>query len=95
MIGGTIVGSVRGYLEGETCYIGRLIVRPEMRNQGIGTRLMKEIEARFTSAERYELFTGERSEKNLYLYARLGYLPFRVAPHTERVTVVYLEKVPR
>lgn len=52
-----IVGSVRGYLEKETVYIGRLIVKPEYQNKGIGTKLMQAIEQYFKSANRYELFT--------------------------------------
>ena len=34
--GGKIVGSVRAEAQGETCYIGRLIVLPEYQNRGIG-----------------------------------------------------------
>ena len=49
--GDTIVGSVRGYEKNGTCYIGKLIVDPVVQNQGIGTRLMKEIEQRFGEVE--------------------------------------------
>jgi hypothetical protein len=41
--------------------------------------------------ERYELFTGHRSERNLYLYAKLGYRQFKREPVHEALTVVYLE----
>lgn len=41
---GVIIGSVRAYMQQETCLIGRLIVHPEFRNHGIGTMLMNEIE---------------------------------------------------
>ena len=43
-VDGKIVGSVRAYREGETCYIGRLIVSAELHNRGMGTILMREIE---------------------------------------------------
>ena len=33
----TIIGSVRVWLEKETAYIGRLMVKPEYENRGIGT----------------------------------------------------------
>lgn len=66
-IDGRIIGSVRGHIRQRTCYVGRLIVHPEFQNQGIGTRLLMEIERTFRQAERFELFTGHRSERNLYL----------------------------
>jgi len=88
----TIVGSVRWYLHDGTCYISRLIVHPEFRNRGIGTRLMNTIEQHFSEAHRYELFTGTRSERNLYLYQKLGYVAFRTEQQTDKVTIVFLEK---
>jgi ribosomal protein S18 acetylase RimI-like enzyme len=87
-----IVGSVRAYEEQGTCFVGRLIVHPDFQNRGIGTRLMREIERAFTQAERFELFTGDRSERNLHLYLKLGYSVFKRQELTERVTLVFMEK---
>jgi ribosomal protein S18 acetylase RimI-like enzyme len=91
-LNGRIVGSVRAYLQDGTCHIGRLIVHPELQNRGIGTSLMNRIEQHFSEARRYELFTGERSARNLYLYQKLGYRIFRTARLTEKATAVFLEK---
>ena len=88
----SLIGSVRGYLQDGTCHIGRLIVHPEFQNRGIGTSLMNRIELHFREARRYELFTGERSERNLYLYNKLGYRIFRTERLTDKTTVVFLEK---
>ncbi|MFX0133871.1 MAG: GNAT family N-acetyltransferase [Candidatus Hodarchaeota archaeon] len=87
-----IVGSVRGYKEGETCIIGRLIVHPDFQNQGIGTKLMNEIEKYFQDIKRYELFTGHKSKKNIYLYKKLGYKEFKLEPINEKLTHIYFEK---
>ena len=87
-----IVGSVRAYKEIDTCYIGRLIVHPDFQNQGIGTSLINAIEARFCNLKRYELFTGHKSKKNLYLYQKLGYKQFRTYRIHERLQMIYLEK---
>lgn len=87
-----IIGSVRAYLEKETAYIGRLIVKPDSQNKGIGTRLMQAIEQHFKFADRYELFTGYKSARNLYLYQKLGYLEFKRIPVNYSLMMVFLEK---
>lgn len=90
--GGMIVGSVRAQMKEGACLIGRLIVHPNFQNQGIGTALMLELEKRFRQAERFELFTGHRSEKNLHLYRKLGYREYRTEKVNDRLNLVYLEK---
>ena len=77
---GRIIGAVRASLDDGTCHIGRLIVHPEFQNRGIGTLLMQAIEAEFPDAQRYELFTGSKSERNIHLYERLGYSIIRREP---------------
>ena len=89
---GRIVGSVRAYEQGGTCFVGRLIVHPDFQNQGVGTKLLNEVEETFNDAERFELFTGSRSEKNLYLYQKVGYTVFRSEELSDKVSLVFLEK---
>jgi phosphoribosylanthranilate isomerase len=89
---GKMIGSVRGRLDGDTCHIGRVIVHPEYQNKGIGSRLLREIERR-VNARRFELFTSQRSERNLYLYRKFGYRDFKQVPLNERVTLIFLEKL--
>lgn len=89
---GKIVGSVRARSNGETCYIGRLIVHPDYQGRGIGSALLKEIE-KVRKAERYELFTGSKSERNLHLYKKHGYREFRIEDQTDKVKIVFLEKI--
>jgi ribosomal protein S18 acetylase RimI-like enzyme len=91
---GRIIGSVRGRLEDGTCHIGRLIVDPGEQGRSVGTALMRAIESHFARrAVRFELFTGDRSERNLRLYARLGYRTIRTEVESPKVTLVYLEKL--
>ena len=94
-LNGRIIGSVRAFLREGTCYIGRLIVHPDFQNQGIGKRLMANIEEMFKGAHRFEIFTGHRSERNLYLYEKLGYQRFKTIMVNENLTIVFLEKYKR
>lgn len=86
-----IIGSVRGYCDNKTLYIGKLMVHPNSQRQGIGTKLLLDIEKRYPGY-RYELFTSTRSEKNIALYKRLGYSIFDEKQITEELSFVYLEK---
>lgn len=92
VVDGRIVGSVRTHVQEGTCVVGRLIVHPDFQNQGIGVMLLNGIEETFCDAGRFELFTGSRSEKNLYLYQKLGYRIFRSEELTDKVSLVFLEK---
>jgi len=91
VISGTIIGSVRAYMEKGTCFVGRLIVSPDYQNQVIGTKLMHHIENRFNNADRFELFTGNKSEEALHIYNKLGYIIFK-SKKLSTHTIVFLEK---
>jgi GNAT superfamily N-acetyltransferase len=93
VVGGRLAGSVRGRPEGDTCHGGRLFVLPQYRSGGIGTRLLREIEAACPK-DRYELFTSDRSIDNIRLYEREGYVLFRETDHPAGYRLVYLEKRP-
>ncbi len=86
-----IIGSVMAYCDNQTLYIGKLMVHPKLQQQGIGTKLLLDIEKRFPGY-RYELFTSTRSEKNIALYKRLGYNIFDEKQVTEELSFVYFEK---
>jgi GNAT superfamily N-acetyltransferase len=87
----TIIGSVRGYIRNNTLYIGKLIVEPKHQGKGIGTSLLESIELHCPNL-RYELFTSNKSVKNINLYERLGYVRFKEKNVSNDLTFVYLEK---
>lgn len=86
-----IIGSVRAKESNGTVYIGKLMVHPERRHNGHGTRLLAEVE-RFFPGKRYELFTSTRSIKNIKLYERVGYREFARKMINEELQFVYMEK---
>lgn len=89
---GSIAGSVRGVVQNGACHVGRLVVHPDWQNQGIGARLMREIEGIFREAPSFQLFTGHRSAATIHLYRKLGYEIYREEPLSELLTLVYMEK---
>ncbi|WP_199305977.1 GNAT family N-acetyltransferase [Pseudanabaena sp. FACHB-2040] len=91
-IKGNITGSVRGYQEENVCFIGRLIVHPDFQGQGIGTALMVQIESCFDRVQRFQLFTGHKSERNIHLYERLGYKIFKKQKINKNLSLLFMEK---
>jgi ribosomal protein S18 acetylase RimI-like enzyme len=92
LLGTRIVGAVRGRVADGTCHIGRLAVVPDLQGRGIGSRLISAVEDRYANeVNRFELFTGSRSEPNLRLYRRLGYLDIPAPPGREPLR--YMEKL--
>lgn len=86
-----IIGSVRAREENKSVYIGKLMVHPDHRHKGYGTRLLTEIEKCFT-CERYELFTSTRSVDNIRLYEKNGYKEYKRGALNNELIFVYMQK---
>ncbi|WP_374558416.1 GNAT family N-acetyltransferase [Micromonospora sp. RHAY321] len=71
---GRLVAAVRARARESAWLIGRLMVAPDQAGNGIGSWLLSYAEERAPEeTERYELFTGHRSTRNIKLYERAGY----------------------
>jgi ribosomal protein S18 acetylase RimI-like enzyme len=88
---GNIIGSVRAFIDNDIAYIGRIIVQPDKQGQGIGTKLLIAIEQE-CSVTKYELFTSNKSVRNIQLYERLGYVIFKEQKVSDKFNLVFLEK---
>lgn len=71
---GRLVAAVRGRREGLDWQVGRLMVAPDLAGRGIGSALLGLIEqAAPEETERFILFTGGKSTRNIRFYQRSGY----------------------
>ncbi len=86
-----IIGSVRGYVENDVLYIGKLMVNPKYQGRGIGTELLSKIEE-LSAWVRCELFTSSESKQNIRLYEKNGYTIFKSVEVEPGLMFVYLEK---
>lgn len=66
-------------------------MRPDLQGQGIGTKLLSEIE-RVCPKPRYELVATSKSIRNIKLYERLGYDIFKERDISEGSKFIYLQK---
>jgi ribosomal protein S18 acetylase RimI-like enzyme len=61
--------------------LGRLVVAPDLQGRGLGARLLRAAESLVPAGTTaLHLFTGERSEANLRLYRRHGYVETHRTP---------------
>ena len=92
-VGPRIIGSARARAVDRILHIGRIIVAPDLQGQGVGTRLLTEIERLGVGAvDRFALFTGHLSLANIRLYERLGYREDRREPVGPGLVLVHLTK---
>jgi ribosomal protein S18 acetylase RimI-like enzyme len=89
---GSLIGSIRARAAGGVTHVGRLIVAPALQRQGIGSALLEAIESAFPDTERFELFTGSKSDGNIRLYRRHGYVPTHEKELAPSITIVYMSK---
>ncbi len=89
-----LVGAARARLSGDLLLIGRIAIAPDIQGEGVGSRLLDALEERGRNggATEAELFTGSRSEANLRLYERQGYVETERVDGDDGVQQVFLRK---
>ncbi len=88
---GKIIGSVRCRKQDGVIEVGRLMVHPEYRRRGIGEKLLKEVEERF-SGKTLELFTCTKSVSNIRLYEKVGYKAFKEEGGHNGLSFIFMRK---
>lgn len=87
-----IVGSIRANLVDDVVQIGKLMVHPEYQKQGMGSKLLLEIEQYFAGNKVFELFTSSLSERNIGLYKKNGYEEFAEKNLKPHLKMTFLRK---
>ena len=87
---GTLIGTVRGQMAHDGFYIGKLAVLPVWQGRGCGSALLEAIMAG-AGASRFVLFTSTQSERNVRLYQRHGFSPFKTGTTATGVALVWME----
>ena len=87
-----IIGSIRAWEMKGIVYVGKLMVHPDYRHRGYGTKLLRRIEEYYPQ-KRYELFTSTRSIDNIRLYQKMGYQEFDRRRVDDQLEFVYMEKI--
>lgn len=74
---GTIVGGALLFRDGPILYVGRLFISPEFFRQGLGQRLMEEIEACYPDVQVAKLETPVWNVRTNRFYPKCGYVEVR------------------
>ena len=88
---GRIVGAARYRHCDEVTEVGRLMIHPDYRRQGLAQALLAEIDAACPH-EILELYTCTKSWINIRLYEKTGYIPVKEVTEDSGLSFVYMRK---
>ncbi len=88
---GAIIGAIRYRKTDDIIEVGRLMVHPAYRHQGLAQQMLTEIDKAYPHTTK-ELYTCTKSWINIRLYRKMGYIA--VKEHTEEsgLSFVYMRK---
>lgn len=92
-LGTRLAGCVRGRVADDRMEVARFVVAPDLQGRGIGRALLSAVEAAAPPpVQTLWLVTGVRSEGNLRLYGKAGYVTVGETTDSAGVSLVVLEK---
>lgn len=86
-----IIGAIRYRLVGDIVEVGRLMVHPEYRQQGLAQRMLAEIDMLCPKGTK-ELYTSTKSFINIRLYNKMGYKSVKEVDGGNGLSFVYMRK---
>ena len=88
---GSLCGAIRFREDGSIIDVGRLMVHPRCRRQGLAKALLASVDKAFPSTVK-ELCTCTRSQANIRLYEQVGYRPAKTVTEESGLSFVYMRK---
>lgn len=88
---GHIIGSIRYRTNQDIIEVGRLMVHPAYRRQGLAQQLLTAVDQRCRGKIK-ELYTCTKSWTNILLYQKVGYTPVAEHPEPSGLSFVYMRK---
>ena len=89
---GHIIGSIRYKDTHGLIEVGRLMVHPTYRHQGLARHLLSEIDRRCQGQVK-ELYTCTKSWSNILLYQKMGYQAISEHKESTGLSFVYMRKM--
>ena len=88
---GKIIGGIRYQYDDGVVEVGRLMVHPDYRQQGLARKLLAFVDEQ-CSQDRRVLYTCTKSWINIKLYTKMGYKAVREIQDDTGLSFVYMEK---
>ena len=88
---GKIIGGIRYQYDDGVVEVGRLMVHPDYRQQGLARKLLVFVDEQ-CSQDRRVLYTCTKSWINIKLYTKMGYKAVREIQDETGLSFVYMEK---
>jgi ribosomal protein S18 acetylase RimI-like enzyme len=89
---GKIIGAIRYRKNDDVIEVGRLMVHPDYRHQGLAQKLISQVDL-VCPNDTKELFTCKKSWINIRLYEKMGYKIFREHTEGNGLPLVYMRKM--
>ena len=88
---GVIIGGIRYRFDTDSVEVGRLMVHPDYRQQGLAQKLLSFVDTQ-SGTKRRQLYTCTKSWLNIKLYTKMGYKPIKEEQDGIGLSFVYMEK---
>jgi GNAT superfamily N-acetyltransferase len=90
--GQKIIGAGRVQKKGTVVETNKLIVHPKYQGKGWGHKLLEACENTYLETDFYEIYTGEKSARNIHLYESHGYVQTGPLKKDGDITIIGLKK---